>query len=90
MSESVIKAAQRIELFLADEAVQAALQAMKEQNYELFRAAKDEEGRRMAQAQAIAMEAFESMMRQTVDAGERARIELERHERAPTSRQAKE
>jgi len=90
VSESVIKAAQRIEQFLEDEAVQAALQVMREQNYALFKASKDDEGRRMAQAQAIAMEAFETLMRGTVDAGERARNELERHERAPTARHTTE
>lgn len=77
---AVTEAGQRIELFLADEAVQAALKAMKEQNYRLFVTAPDEKGRAMAQAQALVLEQFETMMHATVDAGERETTEQERRD----------
>ena len=82
----VLDTAQRIELFLKDDAVQAAISAMKEQNYKLFLGATTAEARAMAQAQAIVLEGFETMLRATVSAGERERLEQEQRERAPATR----
>ena len=85
MSETTERA-DRLKLFLADEAVQATLAAMKEQNYRLFVGAPNEAGRAQAQAQAIVLEGFEGMLQATLDAGERETLEQEQRDRAPATR----
>jgi len=85
MSE-ITEAGQRIEAFLRDDAVQAALLAMKDYNYTLFVGAVDDRGRQMAQAQALVLAEFERSMRATVDAGQREIQEQEQRDRALPSR----
>lgn len=85
MSE-VFDAARRIDLLLKDEAVQAALAAMKQAYYTEFLTAKDNEGRVMAQAKAQVLDTFGAALRAVLDAGERETTEQERRDRAPTAR----
>jgi hypothetical protein len=84
--QAVIDAGKRVEAFLADEAVRAALEAMREQNYALFLGAPDDAGRAQAQAQAVVLKGFEAMLRGTVEHGKRAGIERDQRDRAPATR----
>ena len=70
--------ADRLAAFLNDDAVVAGLTAMKDANYNAFLRADTAEGRAMAQAQAVVLDAFCATMRGVVDAGERERLEAER------------
>ena len=65
-----IRRAQRVEQWLADEDVAWALAELEKANYELFRTARDDEGRRTAQARAHVLESFHATLRAIVDAGE--------------------
>lgn len=85
MSE-ITDAARRIDQFLKDEAVQAAIAAMKKENYRLFLVADDAEARLMAQARALNLDQFETALRGLVDAGERETTEEERAARRPAAR----
>ena len=85
MSE-VTEAAMRVGNFLKDEAVQTALQAMKQDGYRKFLASTDDAGRAQAQAYAHVVEDFETLLRAVVDAGERETTEQAMRDRAPAAR----
>jgi len=81
-----IERARRIDLLFNDDDVQAALSDLKTYNYKLFLAAGDDAGRAMAQAQALVLESFEATLRGLLDAGELAKHEQDRRDRAPVIR----
>ena len=83
---SVTEAGQRLELFLADEAVQTAFEVMKKEYYRAFVGAKTDDDRRMAQAKALVLDTFETALRATVDGAEREILEQEKRDRAPATR----
>ena len=83
---SVTEAGQRLELFLADEAVQTAFEVMKKEYYRSFIAAKSDEDRRMAQAMALVLDTFETALRATISGAEREILEQEKRDRAPATR----
>ena len=70
-----IRTAQRVAQWLEDEAVQEAIARLKKENYQLFLKAPNEEGRRMAQAQAVVLDAFETSLQAVVGVGEREHLE---------------
>jgi hypothetical protein len=67
--EQAIRDGERIEAFLADETVQAAMQRVKGQAYDAFIAAKSTDEMVAAKAKFDAAEAFETALRATVDRG---------------------
>ena len=77
----VIDRGRRIELFLADDAIQDALRWMKEDYYRLFLKAGTDTERLMAQCSAQVVETFENAMRALVSAKERETTEQERADR---------
>lgn len=86
MSDAIRKG-QRIDEFLDDPDVQDAIRIVEQQNYQLFKAATSDEGRRMAQAQAIALGAIQAALRAVAGDGERESIERDRaHPPAADSR----
>lgn len=87
MSDETLRHAERIGAFLADEIVVAALDAMKQVNYDAFLRAKDDESRRMAHAKAVVLDEFVAALQGVVDAGTRVRHEAERRDRAPLAHQ---
>lgn len=82
--------AARLDEFLKDETVQEAFGLLKDQAYADFLTATNEEERLMAQARAKVTDTLHTMLRAVVGAGERARIERERLERAPDTRHSAE
>ena len=74
MSE-ISEAGFRITQFLEDDAIKAALQAVKQVNYDLFLKAKSDDDRRMAHAKAQCMADFEIALNAVVEqaVGERIR-----------------
>ena len=77
-----IRRAQRVEQWLEDEDVSWALAELEKANYELFRVAKNDEERRIAQARAHAYESFRATLRALVDAGEVEKDRLNREQEA--------
>lgn len=82
--------AHRIREFLNDEVVQKAIQVVKDAAYKAFIESKTDEDRRMAQAKSLVANDFELALQVVVDAGERAKTERERRERAPDTRPSTE
>lgn len=71
----------RIQKFLDDEAVQYAIEEMKQANYELFLKAQTPDDRMMAQARAQVTAIFLDTLHAVVSVGEREQLERERAER---------
>lgn len=86
MSGDIEMVAARIDALLKDETVAEALRLMKESAYQSFLNAKDDDARRMAQAEAKVLDTFGAALRAVVDGGERAKTERERREHAPVAR----
>ena len=86
MTEDLELTARRMEAFLADEVVQEAFAALKENAYRNFLQADTNDARLMAQAQAKVLDTLEAALRAVVDAGEYARTARERRDRAPVAR----
>lgn len=74
MSQAIDKAL-RVKQWLDDDIVKEVIADVRRQNYDLFLHAPNDEGRRMAQAQAIALDAVLGMFRAILDAGEREQLE---------------
>lgn len=84
-----VQDAARIDAFVNDETVAAALGRMNGLCYEEFRTAKDDEARRMAQAKALVLEGFLTELRSVVVAGERVVAdEAVKARRAPPIRES--
>jgi len=77
MSDAIRKA-QRMQAFLDDEDVQAAFADFEKENYKIFKTAKDDEERRMAQARAQALTIMHDWMLAVCSVGEREQLELDR------------
>ena len=82
----ISEAAQRMDAFLKDEAIQGVIEAMKRDAYHAFLVADDDDTRRHAHAFANAVERLEQGCRAIVDAGERERLEAESAERRLSTR----
>lgn len=71
----------RVKQYTDDPVIQEAVQLVREQNYDLFLHAPNDESRRMAQAQAVALDALLAQLRATMDAGEREQLEQQPSDR---------
>ena len=80
------EAAQRVELFMQDEAIQGVFKTMKADAYHAFLFSHNDESRRNAHANAMAIDKLEQGIRAIVDAGERERLEEEHAERRLSTR----
>jgi hypothetical protein len=85
MSE-ITEAADTIDRFLKEPAVQDALTAIRNDAYRAFMAARDDEGRRDAQAMGKAADKLETAFRAVVDAGERERLDEQSADRRLATR----
>lgn len=90
MSDRIEVEGARMDEFLRDDTVQTAFRLLERQAYADFLAAEDNEARMMAQAKAKVVDTLSAALRAVVDAGERARIERERLDRAPDTRHSAE
>lgn len=82
----VSEAAQRVERFLEDEAIQGVIKTLRADAYHAFLFSHDDESRRNAHAFATAIDKLEQGIRAIVDAGERERLEEEHAERRLSTR----
>ncbi len=82
----VTEVADAIRRLLKEDAVRDVMEGLKQDAYRQFLAAKNDEDRRTAHANAQAVDRLETAFQAVVDAGDRERMEAEIAERRPSTR----